>query len=132
MLAASAEHPFPGLRPFAYQDHEFFFGREDQTFALYRLIDRFRFVTVVGSSGSGKSSLVRAGLLPLLDTETKGAGGRNWLWQEMRPGDEPLQRLTRLLAKFSTDDDPVVASGRQRADRGAVAAIQLRHTGSAG
>ena len=113
LLAASAEHPFPGLRPFAYQDHEFFFGREDQTFALYRLIDRFRFVTVVGSSGSGKSSLVRAGLLPLLDTETKGAGGRNWLWQEMRPGDEPLQRLTRLLAKFSTDDDPVVASGRQ-------------------
>ena len=65
----------------AYQDHEFFFGREDQTFALYRLIDRFRFVTVVGSSGSGKSSLVRAGLLPLLDTETKGAGGRNWVYK---------------------------------------------------
>ena len=113
LLAASAEHPFPGLRPFAYQDHEYFFGREDQTFALYRLIDRFRFVTVVGSSGSGKSSLVRAGLLPLLDTETKGAGGRNWLWREMRPGDEPLQRLTRLLASLSTDDDPMVASGRR-------------------
>jgi hypothetical protein len=40
LLGASADHPFPGLRPFAYQDHAYFFGREDQTFALYRLIDR--------------------------------------------------------------------------------------------
>jgi tetratricopeptide (TPR) repeat protein len=109
----SAEHPFPGLRPFAYQDHEYFFGREEQTYALYRLIDRFHFIAVVGSSGSGKSSLVRAGLLPLLDTETREAGGRNWLWREMRPGDAPLQRLTGLLASLSIDDDPIVASGRR-------------------
>lgn len=111
--AVSAEHPFPGLRPFAYQDHEYFFGREDQTYALYRLIDRFHFIAVVGSSGSGKSSLVRAGLLPLLDTETRETGGRNWLWREMRPGDAPLQRLTNLLASMSIDDDPIVASGRR-------------------
>ena len=110
--AVSAEHPFPGLRPFAYQDHEYFFGREDQTYALYRLIDRSHFIAVVGSSGSGKSSLVRAGLLPLLDIETREAGGHNWLWREMRPGDAPLQRLTALLASLSNDDDPIVASGR--------------------
>ena len=113
LLAASAEHPFPGLRPFAYQDHDYFFGRSDQTFALYRLIDRSRFVAVVGSSGSGKSSLVRAGLLPLLDMETRETGGRNWLWREMRPGDAPLERLTALIASLSSDDDPVVASGRR-------------------
>ena len=113
LLATSAEHPFPGLRPFAYQDHAFFFGRDDQTFALYRLIDRSRFIAVVGSSGSGKSSLVRAGLLPLLDEETSGAGGRSWLWREMRPGDAPLQRLANLLASLSDDDDPAIASGRR-------------------
>ena len=113
LLGASAEHPFPGLRPFAYQDHEYFFGRNDQTFALYRLIDRSRFVAVVGSSGSGKSSLVRAGLLPLLDMETLETGGRSWLWREMRPGDAPLQRLTNLLASLSGDDDAIVASGRR-------------------
>jgi tetratricopeptide (TPR) repeat protein len=113
LLAVSAEHPFPGLRPFAYDDNQYFFGREDQIYALYRLLDRYCFVTVVGSSGSGKSSLVRAGLLPLLDTETREAGGRNWLWREMRPGDEPLPRLIEQLAKLSTDDDPVVASGRR-------------------
>jgi tetratricopeptide (TPR) repeat protein len=112
-LAASAERPFPGLRPFAYQDHDYFFGRDDQKYALYRLIDHSRFVAVVGSSGSGKSSLVRAGLLPLLDQETRDSGGRNWLCCEMRPGDAPLRRLTDLLAKLSSDDDPVVASGRR-------------------
>ena len=52
-LSVSSEHPFPGLRPFAYPDHEYFFGREAQTYALYRLIDRSRFIAVVGSSGSG-------------------------------------------------------------------------------
>jgi tetratricopeptide (TPR) repeat protein len=108
----SAEHPFPGLRSFAYQDHDYFFGRDEQIYALYRLIDRFRFVAVVGSSGSGKSSLVRAGLLPLLDTETRESGGRNWVWREMRPGDAPLQRLTDLLAGLASDDDPIVASAR--------------------
>ncbi|MGA2292128.1 hypothetical protein [Bradyrhizobium sp.] len=113
LSTVSAEHPFPGLRPFAYQDHAYFFGREEQTYALYRLIDRFRFIAVVGSSGSGKSSLVRAGLLPLLDTETGEPGGRSWLWREMRPGDAPLPRLTNLLASFSIDDDPMVASGRR-------------------
>jgi tetratricopeptide (TPR) repeat protein len=117
-MAVSAEHPFPGLRPFAYQDHAYFFGREEQTYTLYRLIDRFRFIAVVGSSGSGKSSLVRAGLLPLLDAETREAGGRNWLWREMRPGDAPLQRLTTLLASLSMDSDPIVAAGR----RGRIAA----------
>ena len=53
----SAERPFPGLRPFAFTDRAYFFGREDQIFALYRLVSRGRFVAVVGSSGSGKSSL---------------------------------------------------------------------------
>src|SRR5258708_2031568 len=110
---ASAEHPFPGLRPFAYQDHKYFFGREDHFYALYRLIDDSRFIAVVGSSGSGKSSLVGAGLLPLLDAETTEAGGYKWLWREMRPGDAPLQRLTSLLASLSIDQDPIVASARR-------------------
>ncbi len=109
----SAARPFPGLRPFAYQDHDYFFGREDQIFALYRLIDRNRFIAVVGSSGCGKSSLVRAGLMPMLDAEAGGRGGHNWLWREMRPGDAPLGRLTGLLAGLAEDDDPIIASARR-------------------
>jgi tetratricopeptide (TPR) repeat protein len=113
LAAVSAAHPFPGLRPFGYQDHPFFFGRQDQIFALYRLVDRFRFVAIVGSSGSGKSSLVRAGLLPLFDLETSESGGRSWIWREMRPGDAPLKRLTNLLASLFSDEDPAAASGRR-------------------
>ncbi|MEY9360907.1 tetratricopeptide (TPR) repeat protein [Bradyrhizobium yuanmingense] len=113
LSAVSAAHPFPGLRPFGYPDHPFFFGRQDQIFALYRLVDRFRFVAVVGSSGSGKSSLVRAGLLPLFDLETSERGGRSWIWREMRPGDAPIKRLTNLLASLFFDEDPAAASGRR-------------------
>jgi len=94
----SAKNPFPGLRPFAEQDSHWFFGREKQTSALYRLVDRNRFTTVVGSSGSGKSSLVRAGLLPLLLRETKAAGGRTWRIIEMRPGIAPMMRLAAAIA----------------------------------
>ena len=66
---------FPGLRPFFFDDREFFFGRERQTFALYRLVEHGRFIAVVGSSGSGKSSLVLAGLRQLLDEESADPGG---------------------------------------------------------
>src|SRR5262245_56351134 len=109
MPAVSKRRPFPGLRPFEFEDHEFFFGREEQTFGLYRLIDRSRFVAVIGSSGSGKSSLVRAGVLPLIDKETKGSGGRTWRWATMRPGEAPMRGLADALAGLSTEDDEVLA-----------------------
>ena len=109
----SKERPFPGLRPFGFDDHEYFFGREDQTYALYRLIARSRFVAVVGSSGSGKSSLVRAGLQPLIQQESAEDLGRVWLQAEMRPGDAPLNRLVDAIASLAQDDDPVVAAARR-------------------
>jgi hypothetical protein len=114
MGALSAERPFPGLRPFTYVDHAYFFGREDQTGALYLMLDYSRFLAVVGSSGSGKSSLVQAGLLPLLDAERDDAlgtdgTGRHWRWAEMRPGDSPLGHLADAIASLSDDpDDPEV------------------------
>ena len=71
---------------------------------------------MIGSSGSGKSSLVLAGLLPLLKKE-RDEGGRNWRWEVMRPGDEPLANLTELLAKLSMDEiDEVRAERTKRID----------------
>jgi tetratricopeptide (TPR) repeat protein/energy-coupling factor transporter ATP-binding protein EcfA2 len=117
--ALSADRPFPGLRPFGALDQPFFFGRSAQFYALYRLLDLSRFVAVIGNSGSGKSSLVRAGLLPLLHQERSESSGRQWVWVEMRPGDVPLQSLTsaltRLAETLSTTDDPIIAAAR--ADR---------------
>jgi ABC-type transport system involved in cytochrome bd biosynthesis fused ATPase/permease subunit len=59
-------NPFPGLRPFIFDEDYLFFGREDQVKELLRRLRQTRFLAVVGTSGSGKSSLVQAGLLPAL------------------------------------------------------------------
>jgi CRP-like cAMP-binding protein len=111
--ALSAEQPFPGLRPFAFADHPFFFGREDQSFEIYRRLDRSRFLAVIGSSGSGKSSLVRAGFRPLLTAESEDAG-RAWRWIELRPGETPLRSLAAALAGLApASDDPDADAGRR-------------------
>jgi len=112
--------PFPGLRPFGYSDHEYFFGRTDQTYALYRMLDRSKFVAVVGSSGSGKSSLVFAGLCPLLDRESRDVGGTNWIWREMTPGALPLERLIDVLdglARLPGDDSAERKAVESQRDR---------------
>ncbi len=101
----TAERPFPGLRPFGSADREYFFGREDQVYSLYRLLDLSRFIAVIGSSGSGKSSLVRAGLLPLTEDEAAGSGGRDWRSTTFRPGDSPLGRLTDALTALIPESE---------------------------
>ncbi len=102
--ALSAEQPFPGLRPFFFDDREFFFGRERQTYALYRLVEHGRFIAVVGSSGSGKSSLVLAGLRKLLEEERADPGGPNWICLDMRPGASPISKLAKALARLTANE----------------------------
>jgi tetratricopeptide (TPR) repeat protein len=94
-----AAPPFPGLRPFSSRDHRFFFGRQDQIFALYRLLTRNHFIAVIGNSGSGKSSIVRAGLLPKLDEDNLTSDSAVWHCRTMRPGREPIIRLANTLAE---------------------------------
>src|SRR5580704_10333168 len=101
-MAASAItlHPgriYPGLRPFDVEDALLFFGREEQTDELLRRLDDTRFLAVVGLSGSGKSSLVRAGLLPALRRGHLAGAGSHWLVSVMRPGSDPLCALARVL-----------------------------------
>jgi tetratricopeptide (TPR) repeat protein len=111
----SADRPFPGLRPYRTEDQDFFFGREDQIFALYRLFDHSRFVAVVGSSGSGKSSLVRAGLLPLLARESVEPSGRTWKMVQMHPGDAPIGSLaSAMVRELIAGDEPSIAAARRQ------------------
>ena len=59
--------PFPGLRPFEKREADIFFGRHDEVSEMLSQLESRRLLTVIGSSGCGKSSLVRAGLLPALE-----------------------------------------------------------------
>ena len=88
--------PYPGLRPFEETDHALFFGREAQVSALLRQLEDHAFVAVLGSSGSGKSSLVRAGLLPAV-REGFLLATTKWRFLVIRPGHRPFQRLVQAL-----------------------------------
>jgi len=91
---AGPEWPFIGLRPFEYGDHEYFFGREKELNVLEPQVTQKRFVAIVGGSGSGKSSLISAGLRPRLEK----AQDHPWTWIEMRPADAPVRKLALALA----------------------------------
>jgi len=105
------KNPFPGLRPFEEYEAEFFFGREVHIEALLKKLHRRRLLAVVGNSGSGKSSLVLAGVLPRLHRGYPGLGGSCWRVARMRPGNDPLGNLATALqlAHEENDEDEFVA-----------------------
>lgn len=90
-------NPFPGLRPFEFHESYLFFGREDQSERLIEKLSRTRFLAVVGTSGSGKSSLVRAGLLPALVGGMMSEAGSAWRVVLMRPGNDSIGNMARML-----------------------------------
>jgi WD40 repeat protein len=93
----TSRQPYPGLRPFEADEADVFFGREDHVDALLERLSRSHFVAVVGESGAGKSSLVRAGLLPSLDAGFVVEVGSDWRVAVMRPGGSPLGALADAL-----------------------------------
>jgi len=100
MSSAALDNPFPGLRPFESEESHLFFGREGQSDELLARLRRKRFLAVIGTSGSGKSSLVRAGLLPalyggLMAESTVAA----WSVACFRPGSDPIGNLAHALAE---------------------------------
>jgi Tfp pilus assembly protein PilF/energy-coupling factor transporter ATP-binding protein EcfA2 len=90
-------NPFPGLRPFESDESHLFFGRDGQSDELLRRLRRSSFLAVVGTSGSGKSSLVRAGLLSSLYGGFMTQAGAKWRVALFRPGNDPLGKLARVL-----------------------------------
>jgi WD40 repeat protein len=88
--------PYVGLRPFEPHEMPIFFGREANVSRLLQILQRERFLAIIGTSGSGKSSLVRAGMLPALSVGWTGDVS-DWRIAIMRPGDRPLRRLAEAL-----------------------------------
>ena len=91
-----ASPPYRGLEAFREEDASLFFGREQDVARILERLRTSRFVAVLGPSGSGKSSLVQAGLLPALRRD--GRGDRGWRVLEILPGARPLAALAAQLA----------------------------------
>jgi hypothetical protein len=116
---AEIYNPYKGLRAFQEADADDFFGRDT---LVQQLVDRLaessnRFLAIVGPSGSGKSSAVKAGLIPAL---RNGAlpGSENWFTAEMVPGSHPLEELELALWPVAVDPPPSLVEPMQRDTRG--------------
>src|SRR5215831_16712703 len=92
-------NPFPGLRPFREDEDHLFFGRENQVDAMVNKLADTRFLAVVGTSGSGKSSLVNCGLRPALRQGLMAEAGTAWRMAQFRPGNDPIGAMARALAQ---------------------------------
>jgi hypothetical protein len=102
--------PYPGLRPFEPREWAIFFGRESMVDELIDRLAQHRMVLIHGPSGSGKSSLVRAGVLPKLALQYR-RHNVPWLTCAMRPSGGPLWNLAVEFARFEDCSDDVERIG---------------------
>ena len=87
--------PYQGLEPFTPETRQFFFGRQATVDLLVEKLEQFNFVPVIGPSGSGKSSVVRAGLVPAL--------GEEWhVLEPIKSDEEPMSELRKALQSLFT------------------------------
>lgn len=117
--------PYPGLRPFEAHEADVFFGREEHTDRLLEILQARRFLAVIGPSGSGKSSLVRAGLLPALALGSLGSGS-DWRVAVLRPGERPVESLAAALLQPEVIGRELGAGAAADASDRAALAAELR------
>jgi WD40 repeat protein/transcriptional regulator with XRE-family HTH domain len=120
-------NPFKGLQAFGEADAENFFGREALVQQLLARMgesgDLSRFLAVIGPSGSGKSSVVRAGLIPAL---RRGGlpGSENWFIIDMLPGKHPFEELEASLLRVAVNPPEHLLSQMKEGSRGLLRAVQ--------
>ena len=127
---AQFKNPYKGLKAFEEADAQDFYGRDALT---QRLIDRLapdadmdsgdHLLVIVGPSGSGKSSVIKAGLLPLL---RKGAipNSDNWFYTEMVPGAHPVEELEAALLRVAVNPPGSLLQQLVENERGLVRALK--------
>ena len=121
------QNPYRGLKPFGEEDEQLFFGRAKVADALEQKVRASPLTVVVGASGTGKSSLVKAGLFPRLHR-----GGREWeLLPVIRPGGAPLEALAKLRPEAEPQQPPPANWGRDATALAAALGRRLAGLGDA-
>ncbi|MCP4550855.1 MAG: hypothetical protein GY834_02175 [Bacteroidetes bacterium] len=113
MLNSSGQNPFPGIRSFESTEDYLFFGREKQVADIARILLNTHFLAIIGSSGCGKSSLVKAGLIPALFKHKYDKPDIDWSLILFRPGDDPIGNLSTALLNFY-DEQGFQSKGRMQ------------------
>jgi WD40 repeat protein len=107
-------NPFPGLRPFTVDECHLYFGREGQVDEILVKLSKHRCVTVMGYSGSGKSSLMNCGLVPVLLGGFMSQSSPYWRIITARPGTSPIANLVNSIV------DHLIGEGRIEAKDAAI------------
>jgi energy-coupling factor transporter ATP-binding protein EcfA2 len=100
----NTDGPFPGLRPFLRDEADLFFGREAVIEKMVERLAAHHFLAVIGASGSGKSSLVNAGLISALERGRLREAGNDWRIAPFRPGSRPITMLAAALQSVVLND----------------------------
>ena len=127
------EPPFKGLQYFDEQDAGRFFGREQLTAKIVGRLAEMRFLAIVGASGSGKSSLVRAGVIPALRRGERLADGAlpptdsgQWAMHLITPTAHPLEALAATLMRDAPSVSAVAALQQELAANPRALALAAR------
>ena len=126
-------NPFPGLREFNEDEGHLFFGREKQIDELLKKLRTSRFIAVLGESGTGKSSLIKAGIIPSLYSGFMTDKSAEWRVFHIRPGSDPIKNLTDVLNSpdlmYERSADPeilksITETTLQKSDQGIVESLK--------
>lgn len=94
----SSLEPYPGLRAFRKDESDIFFGRDDHISEMIVKLSSSHFLCITGSSGCGKSSLARTGLMNHLEAGFLSGRGSDWIFCDLHPGNNPVDNLFRGIA----------------------------------
>ena len=101
----SGRPPYLGLFTYQEADKNLFFGREKLLEAVLSRLAGERFLCLSGPSGSGKSSLIRAGVIPALRNGLPIPGSDKWLIETLTPGDQPIESLALAMSAMALQAD---------------------------
>ena len=119
-----AINPFPGLRPFGFEESHLFFGREGQSDEILNNLHHHRFTAVLGASGSGKSSIMYCGVIPVLYGGMITNAGSDWTVMVTRPGISPIDNLCQTLLSHDESSSDLLDVEKEAVKKITLAALR--------